>query len=124
MNLIKKLQECSTIAQADPILLKLHAGPAVKKLVETAIILNNSTDPQQRSHAFSFMESAIKEMEDDEDFELPESDYGEDGNMEEEVTEEEAQTFRDMLEENLMAKMMEDAQSANAEDARKLPTGL
>lgn len=66
MNLLKKLQECSTIAQADPILLQLNAGPAVKKLVETAIILNNSTDPQQRSHAFSFMESAIKEMEDDE----------------------------------------------------------
>lgn len=66
MKLIKKLQECSTIAQADPILHKLHAGPAVRKLVETAIILNNSPDPQQRSHAFSFMESAIKEMEDDE----------------------------------------------------------
>lgn len=76
MNLIKKLQECSTIAQADPILLKLHAGPAVKKLVETAIILNNSTDPQQRSHAFSFMESAIKEMEDDDKDPLHEEEMG------------------------------------------------
>ena len=66
MKLIKKLQECSTIGQADPILTRLNAGPAVKKLVETAIILNNSQDPQQRSHAYSFMESAIKELEDDE----------------------------------------------------------
>ena len=75
MKLIKKLQECSTIAQADPILHKLHAGPAVRKLVETAIILNNSPDPQQRSHAFSFMESAIKEME-DEDNKLHEEQIG------------------------------------------------
>lgn len=66
-SLIKKLQECSTLGQADPILTKLGAGHAVKKLVETAIILNNSQDPQQRSHAFSFMESAIKELENDED---------------------------------------------------------
>lgn len=63
------------------------------------------------------LESETIIEEDDEEFELPESDYGEDGNMEEEVTEEEAQTFRDMLEENLMAKMMEDAQSAGQRDA-------
>ena len=62
------------------------------------------------------LESETIIEEDDEDFELPESDYGEDGNIEE-VTEEEAQTFRDMLEENLMAKMMEDAQSAGQRDA-------
>ena len=67
MKLIKKLQECSTIGQADPILTRLNAGPAVKKLVETAIILSNSQDPQQRSHAYSFMESAIKELEDDDE---------------------------------------------------------
>jgi len=67
LKLIKKLQECSTIGQADPILTRLNAGPAVKKLVETAIILSNSQDPQQRSHAYSFMESAIKELEDEDD---------------------------------------------------------
>ncbi len=66
MSLIKKLQECSTIGQADPILTRLGAGPAVKKLVETALILSNSQDPQQRNHAYSFMESAIKELEDGE----------------------------------------------------------
>jgi len=65
LKLIKKLQECATIGQADPILTKLNAGPAVKKLVETAIILSNSPDQQQRNHAYSFMESAIKELEDD-----------------------------------------------------------
>ncbi len=52
------------MGQADPILSQLGAGPAVKKLVETALILSNSTDPQQRNHAYSFMESAIKELED------------------------------------------------------------
>jgi hypothetical protein len=63
LKLIKKLQECSTIGQADPILTRLGAGPAVKKLVETALILSNSQDPQQRNHAYAFMESAIKELE-------------------------------------------------------------
>lgn len=63
MKLTKKLQECTTIGEANPILTKLGAGPAVKKLVETAIILNNSQDPQQRSHAYSFMESAIRELD-------------------------------------------------------------
>ena len=52
------------MGQADPILTKLGAGPAVKKLVETALILSNSQDPNQRNHAYSFMESAIKELED------------------------------------------------------------
>ncbi len=76
MKLIKKLQECSTIGQADPILTRLNAGPAVKKLVETAIILSNSQDPQQRSHAYSFMESAIKEIENDEDHKKIEEEMG------------------------------------------------
>jgi len=31
------------MGQADPILNKLGAGPAVKKLVETALILSNSS---------------------------------------------------------------------------------
>jgi len=64
-KLIKKLQECTTLGQADPILAKLGARPAVKKLVETAIILATSPDEQQRNHAFGFMRTAIKELEDD-----------------------------------------------------------
>ena len=51
------------MGQADPILTKLGAGPAVKKLVETALALSSSQDPTQRNHAYSFMESAIKELE-------------------------------------------------------------
>ena len=66
MKLIKKLQECTSIEEAQPILAKLHARPSAKKLVETAILLSNSDDPQQKDHAFSFMATAIKEMEDDE----------------------------------------------------------
>lgn len=62
---MKKLQECTSMQEANPILEKLRAGPAVKKLVETALILSNSTDPQQRGHAYSFMTSALKELEDD-----------------------------------------------------------
>ena len=63
MNLLKRLQECATIGQSDPILTKLNAGPAVKKLVETAIMLSASPDEQQRNHAYSFMKSAIKELQ-------------------------------------------------------------
>jgi len=53
------------MGQADIILDKLRAGPAVKKLVETSIALSHSADAQQRNHAFSFMESALRELEDD-----------------------------------------------------------
>lgn len=53
------------MGQADPVLTRLGAGPAVKKLVETAIGLSNSQDPAQRNLAYGFMESAIRELEDD-----------------------------------------------------------
>ena len=100
MKLIKKLQECSTIGQADPILTKLGAGPAVKKLVETAIILSNSQDPQQRTHAFSFMETAIKELEDDK---LNEEEMGkhgdEDGLNNSKINEEENDDNKNKLNE-------------------------
>lgn len=46
---------------------------------------------------------------------LPESDPGDGGNIGNET--EEAKTFQELLEENLMAKMMEDAQSAGQRDA-------
>ena len=62
--LIKQLQECATIGQADPILTRLNATPSIKKLIETAIMLSASEDRQQRNHAYSFMETAIKEIED------------------------------------------------------------
>jgi len=71
LNLIKKLQECKSVEEANPILAKLKARPSAKKLVETAIILSNSDDPQQKDHAFQFMATAIKEMEDDADKKKP-----------------------------------------------------
>ncbi len=64
MNLIKKLQECTSIEEANPILAKLKARPSAKKLVETAIILSNSPDKQQQDHAYGFMKTAIQELED------------------------------------------------------------
>lgn len=63
MDLINKLKECATIGQADPIMSQLNLTDSQKKLVETSIILNNSPDPQQRSHAFKFMDTVIKELE-------------------------------------------------------------
>lgn len=51
------------MSEAEPILKSLGAGIAVKKLVETSIGLNNSRDPIQRNHAYSFMESALRELE-------------------------------------------------------------
>lgn len=77
MTLIKKLQECQNFSEAQPILDKLKAGPSARKLVETAIVLSKSPDPQQKEHAFSFMNTALKEIEDhmkeehDKDKELP-----------------------------------------------------
>ncbi len=64
MKLIKRLTECATIGQADPILTRLGAGPAVRKLVETSIILANSPDKQQRNHAWSFMKEAVEDLQD------------------------------------------------------------
>lgn len=62
MNLITRLRECTSIQEALPILSRLNAGPAVRKLVETAIILSNSDDPQQKDHAYGFMNTAIQEL--------------------------------------------------------------
>jgi len=101
LRLIKKLQECATMGQADPILTRLGAGPAVKKLVETALALSSSQDPQQRNHAYSFMESAIKELEDDE--KLHEEKLGmhgnEDGLNNHKLSEEEDNERKDKLHE-------------------------
>ncbi len=57
--------------EANPILAKLKARPSARKLVETAIILSNSPDKQQKEHAFSFMSTAIQELEDDADKKKP-----------------------------------------------------
>lgn len=79
MRNISKLRECTSIAQADKILESIRAGPAIKKLVETGILLRNHPDKQQREYGLSFINSAIQEAEDklDKDEEpTPHHDYG------------------------------------------------
>lgn len=63
MSNIHKLRECTSIAEADSILSRARAGPAVKKLVETGILLRNHPDKQQREYGLSFINSAIQELE-------------------------------------------------------------
>ena len=64
LNPINELRHCNGMKEADPILIQLQAGPGVRKLVETSIILSNSDDPQQSNHAVSFMDAAIREIGD------------------------------------------------------------
>lgn len=66
VNQVNKLKACRTIAEADPIMETLKLRPSQKKLVETAIQLQHSTDPRQRAHGEDFWFTAIKEAEEDE----------------------------------------------------------
>ena len=61
----KKLQECTSVDQATQILNVLKAGPAVRKLVETGVMLRNHPDPIQRQYGSSFIQAAIQEEEED-----------------------------------------------------------
>jgi len=61
----KKLQECTSVDQANQILNVLKAGPAVRKLVETGVMLRNHPDPIQRQYGSSFIQAAIREEEED-----------------------------------------------------------
>jgi len=62
----RKLQGCRTCEEARPILETLKARPSARKLVETAIQLKQSKDPRQQSYGLDFMQTAIRELEDDE----------------------------------------------------------
>ena len=84
----KRLQECTNVDQATQILNGLRAGPAVRKLVETGVMLRNHPDPVQRQYGSSFIQAAIREEEDEEkkddtkeqvpDVEQPTPHHGED----------------------------------------------
>ncbi len=63
MSNIHKLRECTSLSQADSILSETRAGPAIRKLVETGILLKNHPDKQQREYGDSFIKSAIQELE-------------------------------------------------------------
>lgn len=66
MKYIQKLRECTSIAEADNILSSVHAGPGIRKLVETGVMLKNHPDSQQRQYGQSFINSAIQELDDEE----------------------------------------------------------
>lgn len=65
MKTIRKLQEVSTVSEAEVILRENKAGPAVRRLVETGIALKNHADPNQRQLGQSFILDAIREVEED-----------------------------------------------------------
>ena len=62
----RKLQACRTCEEARPILETLKVRPSARKLVETAIQLKQSKDPRQQSYGLEFMQTAIRELEDEE----------------------------------------------------------
>ena len=64
---IQKLRECTSIAEADSILSSVRAGPAIRKLVETGVMLKNHPDAQQRQYGQGFINSAIQELDADEE---------------------------------------------------------
>ena len=64
---IQKLRECTSIAEADSILNSVRAGPGIRKLVETGVMLKNHPDAQQRQYGQGFINSAIQELDADEE---------------------------------------------------------
>lgn len=64
-NVLKKLQECTCAQDALPILNSMKAKPAFRRVVETAIELQQSKDPRQQHYANNFWVTAKQEMEDD-----------------------------------------------------------
>ena len=121
------------MGQADPILTRLGAGPAVKKLVETALALSSSQDPQQRNHAYSFMESAIKELENenkadpglgpdvDDDINAPKLTEEKD-NDEEKIHEEEDDKKNNNNEHKLHEEVLDNHNNGSREDGSEQST--
>lgn len=62
----KRLRECSNLDQANQVLNGMRAGPAIRKLVETGVMLKNHPDAIQRQYGSSFIQAAIREAEEDE----------------------------------------------------------
>ncbi len=67
MSITKRLQECTSYNQAIPLLKSIKAGPALHKIVETAMLLKNHADPHQREYGSNFMRTALQELEMDKD---------------------------------------------------------
>lgn len=62
-RVLETLANTKSQREASNILNNLRASPAIRTLVETAVTLGTSPDPQQRNHAYKFMSSAIQEIE-------------------------------------------------------------
>lgn len=63
MDYQRKLRECRTCEEARPILETLKVRPSARKLIETAIQLNQSRDPRQQSYGEEFMLTAFREIQ-------------------------------------------------------------
>ena len=60
-RLVKRIQECTTIADVDNLGIKLR--PTFRKTLETAIMLKNNPDVNQRNIGMQFMRTCIQEAE-------------------------------------------------------------
>lgn len=67
MDYKTKLRNCRSCAEAQPVLETLKVRPSQRKLIETAIQLNQSNDPRQQSHGEDFFITAFREMDDEEE---------------------------------------------------------
>lgn len=102
MDLFKKLQECSCIGDAQPVLKQMRAGPAVRELVESGIMLKESPDKNTQHFGNRLLMSAVRELEHDEEknekegngFVNPDQSKG-DKDVEKKVTEEQITHPRD-----------------------------
>lgn len=72
----QRLQACRTITEALPIMEALKVRPSQRKLIETAIQLKNSPDNRQKAYGLDFMQTAIREMEDDDEHKVKEDNGG------------------------------------------------
>lgn len=70
---IQRLRECTTYEQAVPILNSLRAGPSARRLVEIGILLRSNSDATQRYHGQEMFDTAIKELDPEEQPAPPES---------------------------------------------------
>ncbi len=65
MKLVKRIQECTSIADIDRLGLRLR--PTFRKTLETAILLSNHPDKTQRDYGAQFMRTVLQEAERGED---------------------------------------------------------
>jgi len=85
MDYKTKIRNCRSCAEAQPILETLRVRPSQRKLIETAIQLNQSNDPRQQSHGEDFFITAFREIDDDDEVKKAQANVGEVGNDEHDI---------------------------------------